>query len=411
MSPSGRRRRRAGSRRCRRPPRQRGRMRAPARPGRRQDAGPDHAGSGGRPHQGDPSRHRRHRAVPPGRRHGELHPAGRCHLHAGADRLAHAPDDAVQQEHLQRQVPPQSGRPRHPRHRLRQTHPARRLHHGAQPRRRRQCLARAAQRDQRRPGARPAHLQRRQVHRHHRRPRRPHQWLPLEPAGRPRSQGWHHQLARRRVEGRAPALQGRRRPDQDHALRRRAGRKLQLREPADDAGGNPGRGRRCARLRLHRGRARAWRRGDPSRGAGRRRFDRARHLHGCRGHETDEGARHLVRAHHHRRPVRDGEGARGLVSAAGRAQGRGSRPGDHGHRRQGVQGRREDRLRHRLRRVPARRQREGVRLHGASRHAADVRPAGGHHPRRRTAAQVRPARPHRGRPRRRRDRRTRQSAR
>ena len=236
MSPAGRRRRRADPRRCARPSRQRDRMRTPARPGRRQAAGPDHAGDRGRPHQGDPSRHRRHRAVPSGCRHGGLHPPERCHLHAGADRCAHPPDDTVQQEHLQRQVPPQPRRPRHPRHRLRQAHPARRLHHGAQPGRRRQCLAGAAQRDQRRPGAGTAYFQRRQVHRHHGRPCRPHQRFPLEPAGRPWPEGRHHQLARGCLEGRAPALQGRRRPDQDHALGRRPGRKLQFREPADDAG-------------------------------------------------------------------------------------------------------------------------------------------------------------------------------
>ena len=79
-------------------------------------------------------------------------------------------------------------------------------------------------------------------------------------AGDPGREGRHHQFARRCVESGAPALQEWRGPDQDHAFRRRARRKLQRGQRATDDCGNPGRGRRRARLWLHRGRTRARRR-------------------------------------------------------------------------------------------------------------------------------------------------------
>ncbi len=147
-----------------------------------------------------------------------------------------------------------------------------------------------------------------------RRPRRRHRRLPQGSRRRSRPEGRHHQRRRRRVESRAPALQGWRRRDQDHALRRRARRKHERRQRADDDRGNQGGGRRRARLRLHRRRARARRRSDPPRGDRRRRFDRARHLHGRRGHEADEGTRHLVRADDHRRQVRRRESRRSLAT-------------------------------------------------------------------------------------------------
>ena len=67
----------------------------------------------------------------------------------------------------------------------------------------------------------------------------------------------------------------------------------------------------------------------------------------------------------------------GLLPGAGRRQGAAGRPDHPGDRRQGVQGRRQDRVRHRRRGLSARPEREGVPVHGRGRHAAAVRAAGG----------------------------------
>ena len=76
-----------------------------------------------------------------------------------------------------------------------------------------------------------------------------------------------------------------------------------------------------------------------------------------------------------RRPlgVRSGAGS-GLLSADRAAQGAAGRAADPGHLRQGLQGRREDPVRHRHRRGQTRRQRARIQAHGRWRHAAD----GGH---------------------------------
>ena len=58
---------------------------------------------------------------------------------------------------------------------------------------------------------------------------------------------------------------------------------------------------------------------------GGRRFDRARHLHGRRRHEADEGARHLVRADDHRRRLRGSKRRRCPATTRRRSRPRRSR--------------------------------------------------------------------------------------
>ena len=58
-----------------------------------------------------------------------------------------------------------------------------------------------------------------------------------------------------------------------------------------------------------------------------------------------------------------------LLPAADRGQGAAGRPADPGDGRQGLQGRRQDRVRHRCRGLSARPEREGIRVHGRGRHA------------------------------------------
>ncbi len=67
---------------------------------------------------------------------------------------------------------------------------------------------------------------------------------------------------------------------------------------------------------------------------------------------------------------RDGQGA-GMVSRSSAAEGGRDRSRRGAGLRAGVQGGRQDRLRHRHRRLASRRQRQGVRLHGRGGHAAD----------------------------------------
>ena len=122
--------------------------------------------------------------------------------------------------------------------------------------------------------------------------------------------------------------------------------------------GNPRRRRDRARLRLHGRRARARRRGHSPRGDRRRRFDRARHVHGRRGHEADEGARHLVRADHHRRRLRRAAGQAYPATTRRRSRPRPRRSARSIQATAGtrLQGAREDCLRHRCRGVSARRE-------------------------------------------------------
>ena len=307
------------------------------------------------------------------------------YLHGRLDRPARAPGRRIQPAELFRGLSPGRRGLRLPQRGLCREDPDGRLHQRARPRRHGHPAP--ARRDQPGPDQGPADLGGGHRHRHHRRPRRPHQWLQhaaVAPAGPARPHRGRGQFDRRCPPGGAPALQGRQRRDQDHRHRRRA----QLREIGRRAAVHHRRGQGHRRyrqgLRLPRGRACAWRGRHVPRGRRRGDQHRARHLHERAGDEADEGERHLVRADHHRRPLRRRQGEdRRLLPRRGAAEGRADRRADPGHRRPRLPQRGEDRLRHRHGRGPARPECEGIRVHGRGRHSRGICIAGGDHPRRR----------------------------
>ena len=103
--------------------------------------------------------------------------------------------------------------------------------------------------------------------------------------GRPGSDRRRGQLARGSAQGRAPALQGKRRPDQDHRHRRRAAFAKNGAEPAVHRGGGQGHRRHRAATTASRSpRTRTATRACARAIVGRRGLDRARHLHERRDH-------------------------------------------------------------------------------------------------------------------------------
>ena len=207
--PAGHQRRGRHARRRRRPA-----LRPPVRRPQRQAARTAYrAGAGGPDRGGQPrpavhDRQRRDRPAQP-------------YLPARLDRPARAPGQPVQPAELFGRLPPGSGRLRLPQRRLCREDPAGRFHQRARPRRRGGPAP--ARCDRPGPGEGPADLRRRQVDRHHRRPCRSRQRPerpPLAPARSARPHRRRDQLRRRRPPGRAPALQGRQRRDQDHRHRR-----------------------------------------------------------------------------------------------------------------------------------------------------------------------------------------------
>ena len=109
------------------------------------------------------------------------------------------------------------------------------------------------------------------------------------------------------------------------------------------------------------GRARARRRRGEGRDPRRHRLDRARVVSRRRGRADDEGARHLSRADADGRGIRRRTGERAALSAGDRGQGAGGARGAIGRLQSRADGRRQDRVRHRLRGQPAWPQRAGVR--------------------------------------------------
>ena len=290
----------------------------------------------------------------------------RPHRSARLDGHARSPDFAAGRRRvLSRTVPADSGGRHGQGADLREAHAARRLHHRPRRGRRDDGDPRGAECDQPRRNARASHLRRDHLACHDRRPRRPDERHEAGPPGRPRPQAGHRQRHRGRPQGGPAALQGGRRPHQDHRHGRRPEPGQERSEPAVHGGGDPGDRRHGERLRLHGRRPRARGRGHEAGDPRRRDDDRTRHLHGRRGVRADEGARHLVRPHHLGGQLRgrEGGGAR-LLPRDHPAQGGRHRAGHPGHLRQGPSSRRADRLRHGLRRLPPRQQRPGVPLHG-----------------------------------------------
>ena len=224
--------------------------------------------------------------------------------------------------------------------RLRRAHAARGLHDRAQPRRPVEHLDRPQARNRRGQGQGPAHLHRRALDRHARRPRGRDQFLRALPHERRSAPRYGLQWRRQLPRGRAPALQGRRRLDQDHRDRRRALDREVRQRPAVHRRGARGRDLDRPRLRHEGRRARARRRGDPARGPERHRLHRARHLPRRRGDPPDEGEGHALRADDLRRPLglRPGPGP-DLLPGDRAAQGARGRAADPADLRQGLESR------------------------------------------------------------------------
>ena len=295
------------------------------------------------------------------------------HGAARPDRLPRAPDR--RHRGLGRSVDRHERGPGGPHRRpQRGGHPARRLHD----RPRRGHLSglprlRAARCHRRRLGGRPADAVCRRL-----RDRPRGRWRADRPAGRDHASGELAGRGRARrgrgSGGRRAHPRRRRRPDQGHRHRRRADARHRRQPRRGARAAHPGRGRGGSVTRGIRGRPRPRERGHQARRPGRRPVGRARLAAGRRRHRADAPTWHVLgRGHLRRRLDRRAGSARGLAGRdAGqeRCHDRCPASGLHARRRSG----RGHRLRHGLRRLPARPERPAVRLHGPLRHDA----AGGH---------------------------------